>query len=274
MIAIVTGAASGIGKGLAAALAARGADLVLADLNLEALEGHAATLGWPPGRTVLRRVAVRDPAAWRAVVDAAVRRFGGLDVLFNIAGYLKAGVAHESSPEEIDRHIDVNCKGVIHGTRAAAAVMVPRRAGHIVNMGSLAALAAVPGLALYTASKFAVRGFSLAAAAELRPHGVAVTLVCPDAVRTPMLDKQLDDRHAALTFSGPRPLDVDEVVRTILGPVLERRPLEIAFPRSRGWLARLSGFLPDVALAIRPMLERKGIAGQDAERARRAGPGA
>ena len=82
--------------------------------------------------------------------------------------------------------------------------MIPLGSGHIVNIASLASLVPSPGLALYSASKYAVRAFSLAAAEELREHGVAVTTVCPDAVRTAMLDKQLDYPEAALTFTAPR----------------------------------------------------------------------
>ena len=75
--------------------------------------------------------------------------------------------------EDVHRHFDVNVKGVIFGTRAAAARMIPQGHGHVVNIASMAALAPIPGLALYSASKYAVRAFSLAAAEELRAHGVA-----------------------------------------------------------------------------------------------------
>src|SRR5205823_4569252 len=112
------------------------------------------------------------------------------------------------------------------------------RHGHIINIASMAALAPIPGISLYSASKYAVRGFSLAAAQELRAHGVYVTVVCPDAVQTPMLDAQLAHDEAAATFSGPRLLTVEEVGRAIIGQGLARRPLEIYLPPSRGWLAR------------------------------------
>ncbi len=104
-----------------------------------------------------------------------------------------------------------------------------------------------PGLALYSASKYAVRAFSLAAAEDLRPHGVAVTTVCPDAVKTPMFDHQIGYREAALTFTAPKVLSVEEVSRVILGKVLARRPLIVAIPRWRGWLARLADLFPSTA---------------------------
>jgi 3-oxoacyl-[acyl-carrier protein] reductase len=131
-------------------------------------------------------------------------------------------------------------------------------------MASLAAHCPVPGLALYAASKFAVRGFSLAAALELRPRGVFVSIVCPDAVQTPMLDLQLEYPEAALSFSGPRPLTVQEVTRVIVEKVLPNRPLEVLIPRSRGALARAVSVWPGLALRLAPSMLRRGAARQRA----------
>src|SRR6185295_6401487 len=108
--------------------------------------------------------------------------------------------------------------------------MIPAHRGHIVNIGSLASLSPVPGLSLYVASKFAVRGFTLSAAMELREHGVSVTLIMPDAVETPMLDKQVAYKEAAMTFSGQRPLTVHDIERLIVDTVLPYKPLEAAIP--------------------------------------------
>jgi 3-oxoacyl-[acyl-carrier protein] reductase len=147
--------------------------------------------------------------------------------------------------------------------------MVGRGGGHIINIASLAALAPVPGIALYSASKYAVRGFSLAAAQELRPHGVAVTVICPDAVDTPMLDRQIDQDAAAMSFSGARFLTVDDVSAAVLGRALPKRPLEIHLPRSRALLARIADLFPRTALWLRPTLERRGRARQAAMQRKR-----
>ncbi len=156
-------------------------------------------------------------------------------------------------------------KGTVLGTRAAARRMVPAGKGHIVNFGSLASLAPVPGLCLYTASKFAVRGFSLAAATELARHGVAVTLVMPDAVQTPMLDLQLEYEEAAMTFSGDRPLTVEDIERVLVERVLPKRPMELTIPLSRGSLARFANAAPEMSrwlgaavCAARPARTRNG----------------
>jgi 3-oxoacyl-[acyl-carrier protein] reductase len=140
--------------------------------------------------------------------------------------------------------------------------MIARGQGHIINFGSLASLAPVPGLSLYTASKFAVRGFSLAVASELRPHGVHVSLIMPDAVDTPMLDKQLAYEQAALTFSGPRALTVEDIEKVIVERVLPQRPLELTLPLSRGAAARLANTMPAAMRVVAPMLTKRGLARQ------------
>src|SRR5690606_5033294 len=118
--------------------------------------------------------------------------------------------------------------------------------------------APVPGLSLYGASKYAVRAFSLAAAVELRPRGVAVTVVCPDAVATPMLDKQEHYEEAAITFSAPRVLSPEEVADALTGVVIDRRPLELALPRSRKWMARTVDLFPSLGPRLAPVFQRLG----------------
>src|SRR5262245_5131665 len=174
---VVTGAASGMCKHMALALAGRGNKVLATDINEKGL----SELGATSGRLVTHPLDTTRADAWEKALDAAEKAFGPPDVLMNVAGVLKPGFIHELDERAIDFHIDINVKGVILGTRAAARRMVARGSGHIINFGSLASLAAVPGLCLYSASKFAVRGFSLAAAAELQRHGVAVTVLMPDA---------------------------------------------------------------------------------------------
>ena len=123
-----------------------------------------------------------------------------------MAGVLRVERVEDLQPESVALQLDVNTKGVILGTQAAAKVMVGQGRGHIINIASMAALAPVPGISVYSASKFAVRGFSLAAAQELEDRGVQVTVVCPDAVDTPMVDYQLDSgrrRTHVFRSAGP-----------------------------------------------------------------------
>ncbi|MEO1370570.1 MAG: SDR family NAD(P)-dependent oxidoreductase, partial [Acidobacteriota bacterium] len=209
---------------------------------------------------------VRDPDAWGEAVASASAAFGGLDVVMNVAGVLRPGAIASSSPDDVDLHVDVNLKGVIHGTRAAARHMAEQGHGHIINIASLASMAPVPGLGLYVASKYGVRGFSMAAAQELRPRGVWVSCVCPDAVRTPMLDLQVDYPEAAITFTAPRFLTPADVSDLVLGPVLRRRPVVASLPKRRAFLARLADLFPAVASRLAAALTKKGLEVQERER--------
>jgi 3-oxoacyl-[acyl-carrier protein] reductase len=241
---LITGCASGIGRHLAQRVASAGHQLLATDVNADALVAESARLNWQPPRVQTGALDVRDPVAWQATIDRAIAAWGRIDVLFNVAGVILPGNVHEITPERMLTHLDVNARGVMLGTQAAARQMVRQGHGHIVNIASLAGVAPIPGIASYSASKFAARGFSLAVAHELAPHGVSVSCVCPDAVETLMLELQMSHEAAALTFSAPRFLSVEDVAGVIFDRVLTRRPLEVLIPRHRGWLAKLTSLLP------------------------------
>lgn len=249
-VTLLSGAASGIGQRLVSALRGAGHRVVATDIAAERIEASDGVLPL--------RLDVTSAADWDAGVAAALERWARLDVVMNVAGYLQPAYVQDVADRDIDLHFDVNLKGVVLGTRAAARHMVKQGYGHIVNVGSLASLAPVGGLSLYAASKFGVRGFSLAAAQDLEPHGVSVSLVMPDAVDTPMLDKQVGYDEAAMTFSGSRALTVDEVAAAIVGQVLRNKPLELTIPASRGRLARLVNVVPDAAAVLAPLMRRLG----------------
>lgn len=266
---VISGAASGIGRQLVGRLAGRGDRVLATDQNQEGLELAARTDGWPSQSVDLRRLDVRDAGAWDAAVDEAVGRWGAVDRLFNVAGIVQPAWVQQSDGETLLRQLDVNARGTILGSLAAAKAMAPRKSGHIVNVCSLAGLAPVPGIAAYCASKFAVRGFSLSLAAELKSIGIAVSCVYPDAVQTPMLDHEMKFAEALYVFSGPRLLTAAEVAGVIVDEVLVRRPLERAIPRRRGWLAKFVGAMPGFAEWMMPSLARRGMAQQAKYAARR-----
>lgn len=259
---IVTGAASGIGRTLARRLVREGWHVWAADVDEDGLASLVDHPDWSAERGHTAVLDVRDPERWRELIADVCEQHGRLDALFNVAGVVKPGFVHDTEDADVDLHIDVNLKGVIHGTRIAARAMVDQGSGHIINIGSLASLAPVAGLPLYSASKFGVRGFSLAAAQELRDHGVAVSVVLPDAVATPMLDLQVDYDEAAMTFSGREPLTVEQVVEAVFARVLPDRPIEVTLPASRGGLAKLSTVLPQVSFWLGPLLAKIGARNQ------------
>jgi len=268
---LVTGAASGIGARLVADLLARGASVLAADVDEAGLNAlRDATDSHTAERLLCRTLDVRDPEQWQAAVAAVCDRWQRLDVLMNVAGVIRPGWVHAFPPEDVHAQLDINSKGVIFGTQAAARVMIEQAEGHIINIASLAGIAPVPGLSLYSASKFAVRGFSLGAAFELAEKGVKLTVVCPDAVQTPMLDVQVDREEAALTFSGSAlPLTVEDVATAVFDKALAKAPMEVLLPEHRGWLAKTGNTLPGLSQALFQRLRARGRARQEAMRAPR-----
>jgi 3-oxoacyl-[acyl-carrier protein] reductase len=128
----------------------------------------------------------------------------------------------------------------------------------------MAALAPVKGLSLYSASKFGARGFALAAAMDLKPQGVDVTVICPDAVDTPMLEAEARMPDAALVFTSKHPLTVHDMERLMLRRVLPRRPLEVSLPLRMGLLTRLAGAWPGLLGPLGPLFWKSGARHQQA----------
>jgi 3-oxoacyl-[acyl-carrier protein] reductase len=262
----LTGCASGIGKHLTRRLLAQGHRVFATDVNLAALqqaaEEHSRELNATETQLRIARLDVTDAQAWAEVFEEAVSVFGGIDVTMNIAGVMIGGWMIDAPPELVHRHFDINVKGVIFGTQTAARYMVRRGQGQIINIASMSALAPIPGIAIYSASKYAVRAFSLAAAQELRPHGVYVTVINPDAVNTPLLDPNQKIEAAALVFSGSRLLSVEEIATAVIERALPGKPLEVTIPKYRGWLARVTDLFPGLAFIIGPVFQRRGQAQQ------------
>ncbi len=273
-VMILTGAAGGIGQHLAERLYTQGHRLWLTDLNLDLLRASAKKSGLDDAQRVCTSALdVRDPQAWEALVKEVVARFGRIDVLLNIAGFMRSEAIATCPAESVDLHFDVNAKGSIHGTRSVANVMIKQGSGHIVNLSSLMGIAPLPGFALYSASKHAVRGFSIASSLELRPHGISVTVVCPDAVKTGMLDAQLGNDAARIAFSGPRPLRVEEITALIVDRVLPDKPIEVTLAPSRSgraFLSKLVGLAPVLAVPLEPIFSGLGSRVQERIRARKA----
>lgn len=189
-VALVTGAASGIGRALAGALAARGASVVLADVDeLGAKTAADAIAARGAGRATAAPLDVTDAEAFAALVDQTEHEQGPVDLLFNNAGIGVGGPVRDMTVAHWDRVIAVNLRGVAHGITACYPRMCGRGSGHIVNTASLAGLIPAPILTPYAATKHAVVGLSTSLRAEAAMHGVRVSVVCPGVIDTPLLDK-------------------------------------------------------------------------------------
>jgi meso-butanediol dehydrogenase/(S,S)-butanediol dehydrogenase/diacetyl reductase len=186
-VAVITGAGSGIGRGIAGVLAREGAELVLTDLNLAAANDAVAEFG---GVALEHDVTSWDSA--KAVIHRVLDDHGRIDVLVNNAGVSKSVPFHELDEAEWDRVNDINAKGVFVTTRAVVPHMMGRRSGAIINISSMVGKEAIPFFVHYCASKFAVIGLTQGLAKELAPYDVNVNAVCPGVVRTPLWEPLLD----------------------------------------------------------------------------------
>jgi short-subunit dehydrogenase len=186
-VAVITGAASGIGFALATDALRRKMRVVAADIDEAALARAMAELERTGGKVAAVRVDVADALSVKALADTTYERFGAAHVLVNNAGIAGAEAAWNTPIEEYDREIRINLYGVIHGVRAFVPRMLESKASaHVVNIASAAGLFTVPGFAAYSASKFAVVGFSEALHHDLRARkaDIHVSVVCPSWVRT------------------------------------------------------------------------------------------
>ncbi len=265
----LTGCASGVGLHLTDAFLARGARVFATDIDLDGMRHAARANGWDAGRLLMRRLDVSDRSAWDALYTELIGAWGRFDMLFNVAGVIRPGRLVEATEQDVDFHFRANLSGVINGCQVAARHMCAQGRGHIVNLSSLAGVAAIPGIGLYSASKHAVRAYSLVLAEELEPSGVAVTVICPDAIETPMLTRQEDYEEAAMTFSGSAPLSVKDISTVVFDRVIPDRPIEVAVPASRAFLAKLAGAFPGINHRLAGHLRRRGLKTLHARRQKR-----
>jgi short-subunit dehydrogenase len=238
-VAVVTGAAGGLGQVLVARLDRAGYSVVGVDL-------HGTD----------RVLDVTDPAACRALADQLRPR-----VWVNNAGVLGAGDAATQPDELIERVVRVNLLGTIHGTRAAVASMRANGGGHVVSIASLASWVPVPGETVYAATKAGVLSFTLGLQSELTASGVRdvrLSAICPDGMLTPMLSDVLDEDGLALSFSAPRLVDPAEVADRVID-VLARPRLVSSVPHWRGAQVRLMSAMPDLMLRAAPLFTRMGM---------------
>ncbi|MEP0547579.1 MAG: SDR family oxidoreductase [Rhodothermales bacterium] len=183
-VIVITGASSGLGEAAARHLAARGARLVLGARRTDRIEALANELTESGAEALAVTTDVTDRDQVQALVDAAVDRFGRIDVLINNAGIMPLSPLEMLRVDEWDRAIDVNVKGVLYGIAAALPHMKEQKSGHVINVSSVAGHTIGPGGAVYSATKYAVRVISEAFRQEVKDYGLRSTIISPGAVDT------------------------------------------------------------------------------------------
>jgi NAD(P)-dependent dehydrogenase (short-subunit alcohol dehydrogenase family) len=223
-VALITGAASGIGLGLARALVRAGASVAMVDKREDVLARAAADVAREGGRVIFVTLDVTDRAGWVAAADRVEAELGNIDVLCSNAGVNFIGRTHEATFEDWDFALGVNLGGAINAVRTVVPRMVARGTrGHVMITSSVAGLTTGGGAGVYATSKVALVGLSESLRADLRPHGIGVSVLCPGPVKSELFESTATVRPARLAASGSLPLLPPGVLR-------EETPIFITAP--------------------------------------------
>jgi NAD(P)-dependent dehydrogenase (short-subunit alcohol dehydrogenase family) len=232
-IAIVTGAASGIGRAVAVRLGALGATICAADINQPGANQTVSLIAATGGNAYAAKLDVTNAAEIRRLIDDVAKRHGRLDYMFNNAGIAIVGEVRDMTDDQWKKIVDINLMAVLSGTLAAYRLMVRQGFGHIVNTASLAGLIPVPTETAYCLTKYGVVGLSTSLRSEGAALGVKVSVVCPGFVRTPIIDNYIPAGldPAELSKIQPRKMtDVADAARIILSGVARNKAIILVGP--------------------------------------------
>ena len=255
-VIIITGAAGGIGSKAARLFTEKGAKVVLTDIREKPLQQCSDALAADGGDCRSEALNVTDPDSWAALLEKVIHRYGRIDILVNNAGVVHPGSAESVAFEKVRQQIFVNVMGTINGCRAVLPFFKKQDAGKIVNVASLGGIVPMPGEAVYSATKAAIREYSFSLSAELRKTPIGVTVVCPDSVDTPQLAYELEHDEAVMSFIG-EPLPPEKVAKAILRAA-ETKKAEILVPGGMGLVCRIGMAWPKLYFLVLPILEKTG----------------
>jgi len=183
-VVVITGASSGLGEATARLLSAEGASVVLGARRVDRLQSLADELTKRGGKALIAATDVTDRAQVKRLVEAAVETYKRIDVMINNAGLMQQSPLDQLKVDEWDNMIDINIKGVLYGIAAALPHMQWQKAGHIINVSSVAGHKVTPAGTVYSATKHAVRAISEGLRLEVKPYNIRTTVISPGAVAT------------------------------------------------------------------------------------------
>ncbi len=245
---VITGAGSGIGQATAIEFAARGADLVVSDINEEGLAKTIIAIEAKGGRALGHLADVSQPNEVESLINKAIETGGRIDILMNNAGVAVAGEIRHLALKDWQRVVAINLWGPIYGVHHALPHMIKQNSGHIINVSSAAGMLAGPGLSAYSTSKFGIVGFTEVLRNEISRYGIGVTLVCPGFVRTNIFSslevrgmKNDDEARKVPPFMG---ISKESCARNIVHAVEKNKFLIIPGPEMKV-LYGVKRFAPD-----------------------------
>jgi NADP-dependent 3-hydroxy acid dehydrogenase YdfG len=228
-VIFITGASSGLGEASARLLVSEGAKVVLGARRRDRIQALAHELANGGGKVIAVTTDVSDRAQVKQLVDRAVQTYGRIDVMINNAGLMPQALLEKLQIDEWDRMIDVNVKGVLYGIAAALPYMKEQKAGHIINVSSVAGHKVGPGFAVYAATKHAVRALSEGLRQEVKPYNIRTTVISPGAVATE-LPNSISDPVAAervRKFYADAAIPADSFARTVAFAISQPQEVDI-----------------------------------------------
>lgn len=216
-VVVITGASSGLGEAAARLLSAEDATVVLGARRVDRIQSLADELKAKGGRALAVATDVTHCSQVKKLVDAAVQKFGCIDVMINNAGLMPNSPLERLKIDDWDRAIDVNIKGVLYGIAAALPYMKQQKSGHIINVSSVAGHKVTPNGAVYCATKHAVRVISEGLRTEVKPYNIRTTIISPGAVATELPDSitELDIAEHAHKFYQDIAIPADSFARAV-----------------------------------------------------------
>ena len=216
-VVVITGASSGLGAATARLLSAEGANVMLGARRVDRIQSLADELNAKGGKAIAIATDVTDHDQVKNLVDAAVQKYGRIDVMINNAGLMPHSPLERLKIDDWNRTIDVNIKGVLYGIAAALPYMKQQKAGHIINVSSVAGHKVTPNGAVYCATKHAVRALSEGLRGEVKPYNIRTTIISPGAVATELPDSITEPDIAAgiSKFYKETAIPADSFARTV-----------------------------------------------------------
>lgn len=236
-IIVVAGGAGGIGSEVSLLLAHQGATVIVAGRGKSRMASFQKKLSQIQPRNICLDTDLRSYDSWTSVFHRVITEFHRIDVLVNCVGMIVPGALEKLCKDEIADAINTNVLSTIYGMRAVIPIMKSQERGHVIVLGSLGGIVPMPFESLYSATKFAVRGFMLSMCHELKGAGIDVSLISAGPVRTMMLDLESTDEASSMSFVQ-NPLDPDQIADAI-AKLIRHPQREIFFHKTMGKLSLL-----------------------------------
>jgi len=249
-VIIVTGGSGGIGSAIINELSNSGATIVSVYHQNPVNEKPAINIFY-------MQTNLLEPEEWEKLLSYTLKNFGRIDILINSAGVLEPGEFSLLQKDKLNNMIDLNFTSILVGIQKTIAIMMKQGYGQIINIGSLGGIVPMPYSAVYSATKFALRGFSFSLAEELKGTGINISLITPGSVKTKMLNYEAKNEYSSISFLS-KPISVEKVANAVL-KLIHKPKVELIIPRSQAIPSKLLVFSPRLFSELYKILHRIGI---------------